>query len=174
MQTKKLKLYLSKNKIQRKIKIYAKKINKLYKGKKIYCIGLLNGALFFMSDLLKQIKIHIVIDTMSISSYIGSQSINKITIHKDISKNIYKQDVLLIEDMIDTGKTLSAVIKQIKSKKPNSLRIVCLADKINAHTNINYKYDALFTIPNEFIVGYGFDYNDQFRQLSNVYILKNI
>ncbi|PQP78276.1 hypoxanthine phosphoribosyltransferase [Spiroplasma sp. ChiS] len=170
MQTDKLELYLSEDKIQDKIKDYAEKINKLYAGKKLYCIGLLNGALFFMSDLLKQLKIQIVIDTMNISSYIGIQPTNKITIHKDISKDITGQDVLLIEDLIDTGKTLSVVIEQIQAKKPNSLRVVCLADKVTMHSNFNYPYDALFTVPNEFIVGYGFDYNDQFRQLPNVYI----
>ncbi|WFG96800.1 hypoxanthine phosphoribosyltransferase [Spiroplasma citri] len=170
MQTDKLELYLSEYKIQDKIKDYAEKINKLYAGKKLYCIGLLNGALFFMSDLLKQLKIQIVIDTMNISSYIGIHSTNKITIHKDISKDITGQDVLLIEDLIDTGKTLSVVIEQIQAKKPNSLRVVCLADKVAMHSNFNYPYDALFTVPNEFIVGYGFDYNDQFRQLPNVYI----
>ncbi|AXF95718.1 MULTISPECIES: hypoxanthine phosphoribosyltransferase [Spiroplasma] len=170
MQIDKLELYLPEDKIQNKIKDYAEKLNKLYEGKTLYCIGLLNGALFFMSDLLKQLKIQIVIDTMSISSYIGTQSTNKLTIHKDISKDITGQDVLLIEDLIDTGKTLSAVIEQIQAKKPNSLQVVCLADKIAMHPNFNYPYDALFIVPNEFIVGYGFDYNDQFRQLPNVYI----
>ncbi|WP_338956508.1 hypoxanthine phosphoribosyltransferase [Spiroplasma endosymbiont of Polydrusus cervinus] len=166
----KLELYLSEDKIQQEISIYAEKINKLYAGKKLYCIGLLNGALFFMSDLLKQLKMKIVIDTMSVSSYLKTQSKNKVTVHKDISKDITCQDVLLIEDLIDTGNTLSVVIDQIQAKKPNSLRVVCLADKGAMHTEFKHSYDALFSVPNEFLVGYGFDYDDQFRQLPDVYI----
>ncbi|MBW3058186.1 hypoxanthine phosphoribosyltransferase [Spiroplasma poulsonii] len=172
MQMEKLELYLSEAKIQEGIKTYAEKINTLYAGKKLYCIGLMNGALFFMSDLLKQLKNYIVVDTMSVSSYEKTNSTNNITIHKDISKDITGQDVLLIEDLINTGQTLSVVIEKLQAKKPNSLRVVCLADKIEMHPDFKYDYDALFNFPNEFVVGYGFDYDDQYRQLPDVYIFR--
>ncbi|WP_425380335.1 hypoxanthine phosphoribosyltransferase [Spiroplasma endosymbiont of Stenodema calcarata] len=168
----KLELYLSEADIQKAIKIYAEKINILYADKKLYCIGLLNGALFFMSDLLKHLKNCFVVDTMSVASYEKITSTNNVKIYKDISKDIAGQDVLLIEDLIDTGQTLSVVIEKLQEKKPNSLRVVCLADKTDMHPNFKYPYDALFTFPNEFVVGYGFDYDDQYRQLPDVYIFR--
>lgn len=115
-----------------------------------------------MIDLLKQLKNYIVLDTMSVSSY-EKNSTNNITVHKDISKDITCQDVLLIEDLIDTGQTLSVVIEKLQAKKSNSLWVICLADKIEMHPDFKYDYDALFTFPNEFVVGYEFDYDDKYR-----------
>lgn len=167
----KLELYITENEIKQKIDKYANKINHIYQGKTLYCIGLMNGSLFFMSDLLKNINTSIVVDTMSVSSYnYGTKPTKIIKLYKNISKNITNQDVLLIEDIIDTGNTLKYVIPKLKKLHPKTLRIVCLVDKINYRDKFPFKYDSLLTIENKFLVGYGLDYNDKYRQLKDIYI----
>ncbi|AHF61364.1 hypothetical protein P344_05910 [Spiroplasma mirum ATCC 29335] len=172
MNTDKLELYISEAEIQEKIKEYAQKLNAIYQGKTLHCVGIMNGALFFMSDLLRHLDTFIVMDTISVLSYLDGKSTDKIVFNKHITKTITGQDVLLIEDIIDTGKTLDVVVEELKKLKPASLRIVCLADKPDCHPKPRFEYDYLFALKNEFVVGYGFDYNDKYRQLKGIYIYK--
>ncbi|AGM24840.1 phosphoribosyltransferase [Spiroplasma chrysopicola] len=172
MDKEKLELYISAEEIQSRIKAYGEKITKLYKGTILHCIGIMNGSLFFFSDLLRRIDNYIVIDTITVSSYQGINSTGEIIFSKAVTKNIENKDVLLIEDLIDTGKTLSVVIEEIKKLKPKSLRVVCLADKVVCHPDFKYEYEALFDIKDEFVVGYGFDVDDRYRQLEDIYIYR--
>ena len=144
-----------------------------YKEKNLLCIGILNGSAIFMSDLIRKIDMPLKIDFMAASSY-GSSTVSsgKVKIIKDSSFDISGYDVLIIEDIIDTGNTLLALKELLLERNPNSLKICAFLDKPSRRTsNITADYTG-FTVPDEFIVGYGLDYDNKYRNLPYVGILK--
>ncbi|AKX33968.1 hypoxanthine-guanine phosphoribosyltransferase [Spiroplasma litorale] len=170
----KLSLLIKKEEINAEINKYANKLNEKYENKELSIIAILNGSLFLFSDLLKKLKFPIKIDTITVSSYSGVKSSNELLYHKKIVKPIIKnQDVLIVEDIIDTGKTMNSVYEYVNSLNPKSLNVLVLASKKDTPTKFKYKYDSLFTIPDKYIVGYGFGIDDLYRQLENIYTIES-
>lgn len=151
----------------------AGQISKDYEGKRPLLLGLLKGSIPFMAELIKHISIDIEIDFMKVSSYNGTHSTGSVRIIADTSISIKNRDVLIIEDIIDTGLTLSEVIKVLRAKGAKSIEICTLFDKKEARKfdYVNVKYVG-FSIPNEFIVGFGLDYNELYRNLPYIGVLK--
>jgi hypoxanthine phosphoribosyltransferase len=148
-------------------------ISKDYQGKDLLMIGVLKGANVFMSDLMRKIDTSVKIDFMAVSSYgLSTQSSGVVRIIKDLDSSIEGKDVLVIEDIIDTGLTLHYLYDNLLSRKPNSLKICTLLDKPERRkVDIHVDYKG-FDIPDEFIVGYGIDYSEQYRNLPYIAILK--
>ena len=158
---------ISEKEIKRRIIQIGKDINFFYKDtKKLLVVGLLRGSFIFIADLVRELKIPVEVDFMTASSYGNSmQSSNNIRILTDLNTDIKNQDVLLVEDIIDTGHTLNQVIKLLNNRKPKSLEVCCLLNKFSRReTNIESKWIG-FDIPDEFVVGYGIDYAQDNRHL---------
>lgn len=167
------KILISEKQIKKKVKFLAGKIAKDYK-KNIYCVSILKGAVVFLSDLSKALSqkgISTEFDFMKVSSYEGTKSTGKVKIDLDV-KNVKGKNVLIVEDIVDTGITLSYVKGYLLRKGAKSVKICALMDKPSRRIK-KVKIDYLgFTIPHYFIVGYGTDYNERFRNLPFVGVLK--
>ena len=158
--------------IQKRIEEMAKEIDKVYNGESIIAICVLRGAIYFTVDLTKKMKTPIEIDFIKASSYVGTETTGEVKMTLDINENIEGRDVLIIEDIIDTGYTLDYLRKYLLSKNPKSLRIAVLADKEERRI-IDVPVDFVgFKIPNKYIVGYGFDYNNSYRNLPYIGSMK--
>ena len=145
-----------------------------YAGRTVVLVSVLKGSLPFMADLMRAIDIPVRIDLMEVSSYGGSatESSGLVRILKDLSASIADEDVLIVEDIIDTGLTLNYLIRYLRGKAPASLRICTLLDK-PARRLVEIKVDYIgFTIPDQFVVGYGLDYGELYRNLRYVGILR--
>ncbi len=166
--------YISEKEIENAVKELAGLISRDYDGKEILLIGILKGAVVFFCELAKNITIPVGFDFISVSSYgAGTVSSGKVIIKKDIDENIEGRHVLLIDDIIDTGITLKQVSEFFKSRKPASLKICTLFDKPSRRTEKNMEPDyCAFEIPDEFIVGYGLDYDQRHRNLPYVGIVR--
>ncbi|OIP25784.1 MAG: hypoxanthine phosphoribosyltransferase [Dehalococcoidia bacterium CG2_30_46_9] len=155
--------------IQRRVRVLAKRISRDYAGKKPVLVGILKGVTCFMSDLMQHLSLPITLDFMAISYYTSDGQVVKIT--KDLDSSITGQDVLMVEDIVDTGMTLNYVLKHLSAHKPASLRICTLLDK-RARRLIDIPLDYVgFEISDEFVVGYGLDYRGEYRNLSFIGIL---
>lgn len=160
-----LDVMLDEETIQKRIREMAEEIDKVYVGKEIVAICVLRGAIYFAVDLTKKMKTVIESDFIRVSSYVGTESTGNIIMKLDISENIEGRDVLIIEDIIDTGYTLKYLKDYLITKNPKSLRIAVLADK-EERRKTDVKPDFVgFKIPDKFIVGYGFDYDNKYRNL---------
>ena len=144
-----------------------------YRGKNLLMIGVLKGALMFMVDLARQVDLPLELDFMAISSYgSGAESTGVVRIIKDLDTNIEGRHVLVVEDIVDTGLTLSYMRENLLTRSPASLRICCLLDKRDARqTDVVLDYVG-FVIPSRFVVGYGLDYAEIYRNLPFVGVLK--
>ena len=161
-----VKKLISKNKIDKRITQISKLISKDYKDKKPFFICLLKGAWVFSADLLRKIKIPVLIDFLIVSSYANKTvSMGKINVESKLSSSVRGKDVLLIEDIVDTGLTISEVKKYLRSKRPRSIKICALLDK-PSRRKVKIKLDYVgFKVPDKFIVGYGIDYANKYRYL---------
>lgn len=168
------KVLYSEEVILKKVKEMAKKISDDYREKDLLMVVILKGSVIFASDLIKNIDIPCDIDFMAVSSYgSGSESSGNVVIKKDIDGNIEGRDILIVEDIVDTGNTLSFLVDYFKEKKANTVKIVTLLDKPSRrNVNVDVEYSG-FEVPNEFLVGYGLDYNEKYRNLPFVGILKS-
>ena len=163
----KVEVLIKEDEIRDRIKSLSKEINLFYKNsKKLLVVGLLRGSFVFIADLSREINIPVEVDFMTVSSYGNSMSSSQnVRILSDLNTDIKNIDVLLVEDIIDTGYTLYQVIKLLKGRKPNSLEVCCLLNKSSRReTNLNVKWSG-FDIPDEFVVGYGIDYAQNNRNL---------
>ena len=164
--------FISKEKIAKKVKKIAKKINKDYKGKKPTFIGILNGSFILIADLVREIKVDCEIDFLKLSSY-GDEKISsgEVKMLKELNCEIENRDIIIIEDIVDSGLSLNFIKALIENKKPASLRFVALLFKKNI-SNLNFKIDYIgFKIENKFVVGYGLDFAQKYRNLNAVYVL---
>lgn len=161
-----LKILFEESEIQKRIEEIAKQIDKDYEGKKeLVIICVLKGAVFFTVDLVKKMKTPIVLEVMQVSSYAGTETTGTISIKKDLDADIEGKDVLIVEDIIDTGYTLRALREDLLSRKPNSLKIAVLLDKKERRkVDIDIDYTG-YVIPNKFVVGYGFDVDEKGRNI---------
>ncbi|MFT8312778.1 MAG: hypoxanthine phosphoribosyltransferase [Clostridium sp.] len=159
--------------IRDKIKEIGKKISTDYREKDLILIGILKGSVMFMSDLMKEITIPCSMDFMAVSSYGNStESTGKVKILKDLDFSVEGKDILIIEDIIDSGITLAYLKEYLYSKKPNSLEISTLLNKPERRKiNIEAKYTG-FNVPDAFLVGYGLDFAEKYRNLPYIGILK--
>ncbi len=161
----KVKVLYESETLQKRIAEMAKQIDEDYKGKTITVISVLKGAVFFTVDLVTKMKTPIELEVMQVSSYEGTESTQKINIKKDLDNDISGKDVLIVEDIIDTGHTLKYLKEYLMSKNPKSLKLAVLADKKERReVDVEIDYTG-FVIPNKFVIGYGFDYNEIGRNL---------
>lgn len=170
MKDEKLVLLYSKEEIARKVTDLANQISKDYDGKKVILICILKGAFIFFADLIRNLRIPLEIDFVRLASY-GSQtrSLGDINITKDIELSIEGKDVVVVEDIVDTGLTTSYLIERLKAKNPNSLRLCALIEKRERReVNIEANYVG-FRLEEGFIVGYGLDFNERYRHLPEIY-----
>lgn len=159
--------------LTKKIKELASAISKDYEGKELVVVGILKGSVIFASELIKNISVKCEIDFMAVSSYGNStETSGVVRILKDLDHNIEGKDILIVEDIVDTGVTLSYLLKYLKARKANSIEIVSLLNKPKRRiAELDVKYIG-FEVPDEFIVGYGIDYAEKYRNLPFIGILK--
>ncbi len=156
---------INKAKLEKRIEEMGKQIQKDYEGKEIVFVGILKGSVMFMSELAKNIKSNVELDFMDVSSYEGTESTKKVKINKDIRNSIEGKDVIIVEDIIDTGRTLTYVLEYLKQKNPNSIKIATMLSKPSRRVmELNVDYIG-FAIEDKFVVGYGLDYNEKYRNL---------
>jgi len=164
--------FLSEQDINTKVCELAKEITNDYKGESLVVVGLLKGAFMFFSDLVRHIQVPVTVDFIIASSYIMSSTSGKVKVHADIREQIRGKHVLLVEDIVDTGLTLNYIRDSFLSKVPESLKICALLDK-KERREVNVPLDYVgFTVPNKFLVGYGLDYDNQFRNLPYISVFK--
>ncbi|MGK0467297.1 hypoxanthine phosphoribosyltransferase [Clostridium sp.] len=156
-----------------KIRQMGAKISNDYAGKELILIGVLKGSVVFMSDLIKQITIPCKMDFMAVSSYGSStETSGVVKILKDLDFDIQGKDVLIVEDIIDSGVTLKYLMKYLSARKPSSLEIICLLNKPSRRTvDMDVKYLG-YNVPDHFLVGFGLDFAEKYRNLPYVGILK--
>ena len=167
------KVLISEEEIKNAINRIAENIKKDYEGKDVLFVGLLKGSVAFMADLLKAYDNMCTIDFMAVSSYgSGTQSSGRVNIIKDLSQPIEGKDIVIVEDIIDSGNTLSFIKAYFETKKANSVRICTLLNKPSRRVvDIDVDYIG-FDIPDEFVVGYGLDFDEHYRNLPYVGVLK--
>jgi hypoxanthine phosphoribosyltransferase len=164
---------LSKEEIDKMVAVVAKKISSDYQGRELIIIGVLKGAFVFLSDLIRHLSIPLQIDFICISSYgSGTASSGNIRLSKEIGINIKDKDVLLVEDIIDSGATLNFITGYLKTFHPKSLRVCTLVDKYERREKACRIDYACHVIQNGFLVGYGLDYDENYRNLPEIYQLK--
>ena len=169
----KLKVMYTEETIQNRIKEVAEIIDKDYKGEELVIISVLKGAVFFTVDLVKKMKTQIELELMQVSSYKGTQSTGNIIVKKDLDSSIEGKNVLIVEDIIDTGYTLKYLQEYLQTLNPKSLKIAVLADK-KARRKADIKIDyTCFEIEDKFIVGYGFDFDEKYRNLPYIGYVEN-
>lgn len=170
----KLKLYIRSSKIQRRVKKIAQKISKDYKGKIPVVVGVLNGSFIFISDLVRELDIEVEIDFLKLSSYGESKiSSGQVTILKELNCQIEGRDIIVVEDIVDSGVSVKYIRDVILANKPASLEFVSLLFKKGlSDLDFDIKYVG-FKIPNKFVVGYGLDFAQKYRNLKHIYILKD-
>ncbi len=164
---------LSAKEINKRVKELAKQLDTLYENRNPVVVCILKGSVIFFSELIRQMQTELTIDFMSVSSYgKGTQSTGEIKIKKDLSVDIAGRDVLIVEDIIDSGNTLYNLKKLLNSRAPNSVNIVTLLDKPERReVPMEPEYKG-FVIEDEFVVGYGLDYAENYRNLPYVGVLK--
>lgn len=167
------KVLLSAEEIQEKVKELGAQISKDYEGKNLMLISILKGSIVFMSDLMRAITIHCKIDFMAVSSYGSSTKTSGVVrILKDLDIPLENYDVLIVEDILDSGMTLDYITKILNERHPKSIKICTLLDK-PSRRKIDIKADYVgFIVPDEFVVGYGLDYDERYRNVPFVGVLR--
>ena len=170
----KIKVLLSEEEVDSRIKQIAAKVSKDYAGKEIHLICVLKGGVFFTCELAKRITVPVSLDFMSVSSYgDDTKSSGVVKIVKDLDQPLEGKDVLIVEDIIDSGRTLSYLIEILKQRNPKSIELCTLLDKPERRVKKQVKVDyTCFTIPDEFVVGYGLDYDQKYRNLPYIGVVE--
>ena len=165
---------LSEEQIRSKVEELGEILTKEYEGKNPVIVGVLKGVVVFYADMIRQIKTPCQLDFMWISSYAGANSTGKMLVRQDVTADIKGRHVLILEDIFDTGNSLSFTVEHLLSKEPASLKICTFLDKPERRKPaVTLQADYVgYTIPNAFVVGYGLDYNEKYRNLPYIGILK--
>ncbi len=166
-------ILVSENEIDERVSELAEQITKDYEGKNLFVIGVLKGSFIFMADLVRKIQLPCQIDFMAVSSYGGNtKTTGAVKITKDLNADIEGKDVLIVEDILDSGRTLNYLINYFRNRHPASVRICTLLDKPERReVPLTADYSG-FDIPNRFVVGYGLDYDERYRNLPYIGVLK--
>lgn len=169
----KIGVLISEDKVNDRISEMAEAINKEYEGRSVHLIGVLKGSVFFMCELAKKLEVPVTMDFMSVSSYGNeTKSTGVVKLIKDLDESIQDRDVILVEDIMDSGRTLSYLIKILKERKPASFKVVTLLDKPDRRAvEINPDMTG-FVIPDRFVVGYGLDCAQKYRNLSYIGVIE--
>jgi len=170
-----LEILLTEEQIQAKVKELAAQLSKEYAGKDPVFVGVLKGVVIFFADMVRNIDIPCEIDFMSIASYSGTNSTGRTDIRKDVSVDIKGRHVVILEDIFDTGTSLTYTVNHLLNKQPASLKVCTFLDKPERRRpGITLKPDYTgYVIPNKFVVGYGLDYNEHYRNLPYIGVLKS-
>lgn len=162
-----IKTLINEEELHKRVEEIAEQIEKEYEGKEITLICILKGSVFFTVDLAKKINGDVKLEFIRVSSYgEGTESTGEIKMKLDLKDSIKGKDVIVVEDIIDTGRTLSYLIEYLKMKKPNSVKLCALLDKPERRVKKNVKVDYTgFQIPDKFVVGYGLDWDERYRNL---------
>ncbi len=168
-----IKVLLSEKDVDARISELGRQISEDYAGRQVHLICVLKGGSFFMCELAKRITVPVSLDFMSVSSYGGNtESSGEILIKKDLDESIAGKDVLVVEDIVDSGRTLSCLLKLLLERKPSSLHLCTLLDKPERRvTDVNVDYTG-FRIPDTFVVGYGLDYDQKYRTLPYIGVVE--
>ena len=168
----KLKVLIRHAAIQKRVREVAREITKDFRGERVHLVGVLKGACIFLSDVVREIGLETSIDFIAVSSYgKGKESSGQVRLLKDLDSSIAGLNVILVEDILDTGLTISYLLRILQQRKPKALRVAALLDKPSRRLR-DVKGDYVgFSIPNEFVVGYGLDYAERFRNLKDVCVL---
>lgn len=171
----KIKVLVSEKDVDERIEALGKQISKDYEGKQVHLICVLKGGAFFMCELAKRITVPVSLDFMSVSSYgDGTASSGVVRIAKDLDESIEGKDVLIVEDIIDSGRTLYYLMDILRKRNPNSLHLCTLLDKPERREK-DVKVDYVgFEIPDEFVVGYGLDYAQKYRNLPYIGVVEGV
>jgi len=167
------KILIDEEKIMKRVAEMGTEITRDYQGKELVVICILRGGVIFMSDLVKQIKLPLYMDFMAVSSYgMSTKSSGVVRILKDLNEDIEGKDVLIVEDIVDTGLTLHYLVDYIKSRNPRSVKVCCFLDK-PSRRKVEVEVDYVgFQIPDKFVIGYGLDYAQKYRNLPYVSVLE--
>jgi len=167
------KTLITKDEITEKVKAIAARINDDYRGRELYVIGILNGSFIFMADLIRELDVDIKVEFMGVSSYEdGTESTGKLRITKDIKLNLNSADVLIVEDIIDSGVTAARLVEMLKSRNLHSVKVCALLNKQSRRVN-DFTADYIgFEIEDEFVVGYGLDCAGKFRQMKDICVVE--
>jgi hypoxanthine phosphoribosyltransferase len=166
-------ILITSDEIQKRVRQLGNEISRDYKDSTPIFVCILKGAYPFLADLTRCVSVDHEVDFMAVSSYGGgTQSSGVVKIEKDLIANIADRDVILVEDIIDTGLTIDNLIKVLETRNPRSIRVAALLDKKSARLNEVPLHYAGFEIPNEFVIGYGLDYDEKYRNLPFIGIMK--
>lgn len=170
-----IKVLVSEEEVDKRTRELGEQISKDYAGKQLHLICVLKGGVFFMCELAKRITVPVSMDFMSVSSYgDDTKSSGVVKIVKDLDESLEGKDVMIIEDIIDSGRTLSYLMEVLKARKPNSLRLCTLLDKPDRRVKeVKVDYTG-FAIPDEFVVGYGLDYAQKYRNLPYIGVVEGV
>ena len=164
------KVLLSESAIATRLDSLAREIDDAYAGREILAVGVLKGSVFFLTDLLKRLKTPVAVDFLQVRSYAGTSSSGNIQLVHDLSMDVQEKNVLLFEDIVDTGLTLRKIIELLSSRHPRSLKIAALLKK-DLPENRDLPVEFLgFTIGKEFVIGYGLDLDEKYRNLPEISI----
>jgi hypoxanthine phosphoribosyltransferase len=168
-----IRVLLKEEEVDARIQQIGEQISKDYEGKSVHLICVLKGGSFFMCELAKRITVPVSFDFMSVSSYGGdTKSSGVVRIVKDLDESIKDKDVIIVEDIVDSGRTLSYLMELLQQRGPKSLRLCTLLDKPDRRVvDVNVNYTG-FEIPDEFVVGYGLDYDQKYRNLPYIGVLE--
>ncbi|HIQ92239.1 MAG TPA: hypoxanthine phosphoribosyltransferase [Candidatus Copromonas avistercoris] len=169
-----IRVLLSEEEVDKRIREIAGKINRDYAGRAVHLICILKGGVFFTCELAKRLTVPVSLDFMSVSSYgSGTESSGVVKIVKDLDQPLEGKEVLIVEDIIDSGRTLAYLIDLLQKRNPKSIRLCTLLDKperrVKKQVTVDY---TCFTIPDEFVVGYGLDYDQKYRNLPYIGVVE--
>ena len=170
----KIRILLSEEEVNQRISEVAAQINQDYTGKEVHLICILKGGVFFTCELAKRLNMPVSLDFMYVSIYgAGTKSSGVVRILKDLDEPLEGKEVLIVEDIIDSGRTLAYLIEVLKQRGPKSIRLCTLLDKPERRVKKQVKVDyTCFTIPDEFVVGYGLDYDQKYRNLPYIGVVE--
>ena len=163
--SKPISVFLSKEQIEKRVLELADQINREFEGREVIVVGVLNGSFIFCSDLVRALKVKTQIDFVSLSSYEGTESSGEVSFRMDVKQSLVGKNVIVVEDIVDTGLTISFLLKHFKLKNPQSLKLCSLLRK-KARMKIEVPVDYLgFDIEDKFVIGYGLDFDGHYREL---------
>ena len=168
-----IRVLISEEEIEERIREMGRQISEFYQGEQVHLVSVLKGGVFFTCELAKRLSVPVSFDFMSVSSYgAGTKSSGVVKVIKDLDEAIEGKHVLVVEDIVDSGRTLSYLLENLKSRKPKSLRLCTLLDKPERRvTDVHVDYTG-FEIPDEFVVGYGLDYMQHYRNLPYIVVVE--
>ena len=167
------KVLLSEEQIRERVRALGAQLAEDYRDKNPTMVCILKGAIVFYTDLVRAMPVHLTMDFMAVSSYgSGTTSSGQVKINKDLSENIEGRDIIVVEDILDSGNTLSYLFQLLQARHPASVRLCTLLDKPSRRTKPVELHYSGFTIPDYFVVGYGLDYDEKYRNLPYIGVLK--